>query len=223
MNPTLAIPVLATSKPTPALPPPVVGVNNSRLSLASFALSCPRWNLSRLVSYVQAERRRGLTRCSCSTESWTVEDTSKLRPSSSRRDLAALPPSRLSLPARSTHLKLPFYASPIPPQQVPPSRNPRMTPLRRPRREWKPYHLLLDTLDSIRDGSRHDGRGGLVLEAVKEGRTAGRVGWWKGGRGGFFRSRRQEMGSSIDVVGRGLDTVDQYELALHGWGASLAL
>jgi hypothetical protein len=31
------------------------------------------------------------------------------------------------------------------------------------------------------------------------------------------------MGSSIDVVGRGLDTVDQYELALHGWGASLAL
>lgn len=46
MNPTLAIPVLATSNPTPALPPPVVGVNNSRLSLASFALSCPKWNLA---------------------------------------------------------------------------------------------------------------------------------------------------------------------------------
>ena len=42
MNPTLAIPVLATSNPTPAPPPPVVGVKSSRLSIANFALSLPK-------------------------------------------------------------------------------------------------------------------------------------------------------------------------------------
>lgn len=42
MNPMEAIPVRATSKPTPAPPPPPdVGVRSSRLSLASLALSCP--------------------------------------------------------------------------------------------------------------------------------------------------------------------------------------
>lgn len=41
MKPTLAIPVLATSNPTPAGPPELVGVNNSLLSLANLALSSP--------------------------------------------------------------------------------------------------------------------------------------------------------------------------------------
>jgi hypothetical protein len=44
INPTLAMPVRATSKPTPAgPPPPLLGVRRSRLSLASFAFNCPRW------------------------------------------------------------------------------------------------------------------------------------------------------------------------------------
>lgn len=61
-NPTLAIPVLATSKPIPPPPPPPLGVISSRLSLANLAIerqrcnfssghspnrpfSCPRWYL----------------------------------------------------------------------------------------------------------------------------------------------------------------------------------
>lgn len=40
MNPTLAIPVRATSNPTPPPPPPpVVGVKSSRFNFASLALS----------------------------------------------------------------------------------------------------------------------------------------------------------------------------------------
>lgn len=41
MNPTEAIPVLATSKPTPAPPPLVVGVSSSRFNFASLAFSSP--------------------------------------------------------------------------------------------------------------------------------------------------------------------------------------
>lgn len=42
MKPILATPVRATSKPAPPPPPPLDGVSNSRLSLASFALSWPK-------------------------------------------------------------------------------------------------------------------------------------------------------------------------------------
>lgn len=47
MNPTEAIPVLATSKPAPPPPPcdPAGGAISSRFSLASLALSCPKWYL----------------------------------------------------------------------------------------------------------------------------------------------------------------------------------
>jgi hypothetical protein len=42
MKPTLATPVRATSKPTPApLPPLVLGSSSSLLSFASFAFNCP--------------------------------------------------------------------------------------------------------------------------------------------------------------------------------------
>ena len=43
MKPTDAMPVLATSKPTPPPPPLEEGIISSRLSLASFAFSWPRW------------------------------------------------------------------------------------------------------------------------------------------------------------------------------------
>lgn len=61
INPTLAIPVLLTSNPTPPPPPPpVVGVSSSRLSLASLALSCPRWKDVALLRCVfPCVRKRG--------------------------------------------------------------------------------------------------------------------------------------------------------------------
>jgi hypothetical protein len=43
MKPTDATPVRATSNPAPPPPPLELGVSSSRLSLASLALSCPRW------------------------------------------------------------------------------------------------------------------------------------------------------------------------------------
>lgn len=61
MKPTEAIPVLATSKPTPPPPPPPeVGVSSSRLSLASLALSWPRWYEVALFCSAMMEGQLGL-------------------------------------------------------------------------------------------------------------------------------------------------------------------
>lgn len=71
MNPMEAIPVRATSKPTPAPPPPPdVGVRSSRLSLASLALSCPTVEARRGGS---ASARRLVSRPPGSTGLWSLE------------------------------------------------------------------------------------------------------------------------------------------------------
>ena len=66
MNPIDAMPVLATSKPTPAPPPPPEdGVRSSRLSLASLALSCPTVARGGVSDAARVHPRRLVSRRGC--------------------------------------------------------------------------------------------------------------------------------------------------------------
>lgn len=101
INPTLATPLRATSKPKPGPPPPPeVGVISSRLSLASFALSCPKWydvacgtnHISKCWS--RGERGRAPCSSASSPEHGKMRGRVSVIPDQLRRALAVLKAGR---------------------------------------------------------------------------------------------------------------------------------